>query len=153
MKKFFRLLFVGILSFCIFSISFSAKDYQKEMVNLVNIEREKENLPPLVLDEKLNKIAEEKTKLLVKEGKLNHLAGGFKSFGEFLKSHNISYSLAGENLAGKTKTSEESLNLWLNSKGHRANIMNENFTNIGVAKGTDKNGNTYWVQIFIKPQN
>lgn len=151
MKKIFKILSIGILSLFIFSISLSAEDYQKEMVKLVNEERNKANLPPVVLDEKLNEIAKKKVELLIKEGKLNHLAGGYKSFGEFLKSYDISYSLAGENIAKKTKTSVESLNLWLSSKGHRANILNETFTNMGVAKGTDKNGDVYWAQIFIKP--
>ena len=42
------------------------------------------------------------------------------------------------------------MNLWLNSKGHRANILNKSFTNIGIAKDSDENGDIYWVQIFIK---
>lgn len=152
MKKIFKLLFFALLSLFIFSISFSADDYQKDMLSLVNIERKNENLSPLVLDEKLNEIAKDKVKLLIKEGKLNHLAGGYKSFGEFLKSYNVDFVTAGENIAKKTQTNEETMNLWLNSKGHRANIMNENFTNIGIAKDSDKNGDIYWVQIFIKPK-
>ena len=58
--------------------------------------------------------------------------------------------MAGENIARKTRTNEETMNLWLNSKGHRANILNKSFTNIGIAKGSDENGDIYWVQIFIK---
>lgn len=152
MKKIFKLLFLALLSLFIFSISFSADDYQKDMLSLVNIERENENLSPLVLDEKLNEIAKDKVKLLIKEGKLNHLAGGYKSLGEFLRTYDVNFVMAGENIAKKTKTNQETMNLWLNSKGHRANILNKDFTNIGIAKGSDKNGDIYWVQIFIKPK-
>lgn len=152
MKKIFKLLFLALLSLFIFSISFSADDYQEDMLSLVNIERKNENLSPLVLDEKLNEIAKDKVKLLIKEGKLNHLAGGYKSLGEFLRTYDVEFLMAGENIAKKTKTNQETMNLWLNSKGHRANILNKDFTNIGIAKGSDKNGDIYWVQIFIKPK-
>lgn len=152
MKKVLKLFFVSILSLLIFSISYSEENYREEMVKLVNTEREKSNLPPLILDEKLNKIAEDKVALLIKEGKLNHLAGGYKSFGEFLQKYDISYSLAGENIAKKTKTSMESHKLWMSSNGHRANILNKGFTNIGIAKNVDKNGDIYWVEIFINPE-
>lgn len=150
MRKIFKLLSIGILSLFIFSVSFSTEDYQKDMLALVNIEREKENLSPLALDEKLNEIAKDKVNLLIKEGKLNHLAGGYKSLGEFLRTYDVEFLMAGENIARKTRTNEETMNLWLNSKGHRANILNKSFTNIGIAKGSDENGDIYWVQIFIK---
>lgn len=150
MKKVFKLLSIGILSLFIFSVSFSASDYQKDMLSLVNLERKNENLSPLVLDEKLNEIAKIKVNLLIKEGKLNHLAGGYKSLGEFLRTYDVDFLMAGENIARKTRTNEETMNLWLKSKGHRANILNKNFTNIGIAKGSDENGDIYWVQIFVK---
>lgn len=150
MKKVFKLLSIGILSLFIFSVSFSASDYQKDMLSLVNLERENENLSPLILDEKLNEIAKVKVNLLIKEGKLNHLAGGYKSLGEFLKTYDVDFLMAGENIARKTRTNEETMNLWLKSKGHRTNILNKNFTNIGIAKGSDENGDIYWVQIFVK---
>lgn len=57
------------------------------------------------------------------------------------------YSGAGENIAYRQKTPQEVVNAWMNSPGHRANIMNGNFTTIGV--GCYKSGNTYyWSQFF-----
>lgn len=133
-------------------MSFSSENYQKEMLNLVTIQRKKSNISPLILDEKLNKLAKIKVDLVIKEGKLNHYAGGYNSLREFLKNYRISYLAVGENLATKTKNPEDTIKLWMNSKGHRANILNKNFKNIGISRGTDKKGNIYWVQIFPNPR-
>lgn len=152
MKKFIKLFLIMLFSFPISSISFSSENYQEEMLNLVNIQRKKANISPLILDEKLNKLAKIKVDLVIKEGKLNHYAGGYNSLGEFLKNYGISYLAIGENLATKTKNPEDTMNLWMNSKGHRANILNKNFKNIGISSGIDKEGNIYWVQIFTNPR-
>lgn len=152
MKKFIKLFLIMLFSFSISSMSFSSENYQKEMLNLVNIQRKKANISPLILDEKLNKLAKIKVDLVIKEGKLNHYAGGYNSLGEFLKNYGISYLAVGENLATKTKNPEDTMNLWMNSKGHRANILNKNFKNIGISRGIDKEGNIYWVQIFTNPR-
>lgn len=152
MKKFIKLFLIMLFSFPISSISFSSENYQKEMLNLVNIQRKKANISPLILDEKLNKLAKIKVDLVIKEGNLNHYAGGYNSLGEFLKNYGISYLAVGENLATKTKNPEDTMNLWMNSKGHRANILNKNFKNIGISSGIDKEGNIYWVQIFTNPR-
>lgn len=152
MKKFIKLFLIMLFSFPISSISFSSENYQEEMLNLVNIQRKKANISPLILDEKLNKLAKIKVDLVIKEGKLNHYAGGYNSLGEFLKNYGISYLAIGENLATKTKNPEDTMNLWMNSKGHRANILNKNFKNIGISNGIDKEGNIYWVQIFTNPR-
>lgn len=152
MKKFIKLFLIMLFSFPISSISFSSENYQEEMLNLVNIQRKKANISPLILDEKLNKLAKIKVDLVIKEGKLNHYAGGYNSLGEFLKEYGISYLAVGENLAVKTKNPEDTMNLWMNSKGHRANILNKNFKNIGISSGIDKEGNIYWVQIFTNPR-
>lgn len=151
MKK-IKSLFIFFIIFTLnFSLTFSKnQNFEKEILNLVNIEREKVGIAPLTLDKNLNKVAQRKIKLVIREGKLNHLAGGYRSFGDFIKDNKISYSTAGENLAKKTKTPEETMKLWMNSKGHRANILNPKFTHLGVAQGLDKNGDFYWVQIFIK---
>lgn len=154
-KKLKRLKFIFtifIITILNFSLAFSKdQGFEKEILKLVNVERKKVGLAPLTLEENLNKIAQTKVKLVIKEGKLNHLAGGYKTFGDFIKDNKISYLIAGENLATKTKTSEETMKLWMSSKGHRANILNPKFTQLGVARDLDKNGNFYWVQIFIKP--
>jgi uncharacterized protein YkwD len=65
-----------------------------------------------------------------------------------MKSFGISYSSAGENIAKGQRTPQEVMNAWMNSSGHRANILSSSFTQIGV--GYDSRANT-WVQMFIRP--
>ncbi|KFZ32490.1 hypothetical protein JS44_04615 [Anoxybacillus flavithermus] len=63
-----------------------------------------------------------------------------------MRDFGVSYRTAGENIAKGQRTPQEVVNAWMNSAGHRANILNRNFTHIGV--GFDGNGN-YWTQMFI----
>jgi uncharacterized protein YkwD len=69
----------------------------------------------------------------------------FTAFDEF----GVDYRAAGENIAAGQKTPEDVVNSWMNSSGHRANILSENFTAIGVGVAEDVNGTLYWVQMFI----
>jgi uncharacterized protein YkwD len=63
-----------------------------------------------------------------------------------MKQFGISYKAAGENIAMGQRTPEEVVTAWMNSPGHRANILNANFTHLGV--GYVASGN-YWTQMFI----
>ncbi len=63
-----------------------------------------------------------------------------------MKKYGITYRYAGENIAMGQKTPEEVVNAWMNSEGHRANILNPNYNTIGV--GYVSQGN-YWTQEFI----
>jgi uncharacterized protein YkwD len=64
-----------------------------------------------------------------------------------LKSFGISYKTAGENIAKGQKTPQAVVTAWMNSDSHRANILNKNFTKLGV--GYANGSSPYWVQIFI----
>ena len=64
-----------------------------------------------------------------------------------MKNFGISYKSAGENIAQGQTTAKAVVNAWMNSEGHRANILNKNYTHIGV--GYVKDGN-YWTQMFIQ---
>ncbi|WP_242664935.1 CAP domain-containing protein, partial [Geobacillus zalihae] len=66
---------------------------------------------------------------------------------EMMKKFGISYTAAGENIAKGQRTPQEVVNAWMNSEGHRANILNKNFTHIGV--GFEENG-YIWTQQFIR---
>lgn len=61
---------------------------------------------------------------------------------------NVTTTAAGENIAWRQRSPEEVMNGWMNSSGHRANILNPNFKNIGVAYYVGSNGRTYWTQLF-----
>ncbi|HVI40280.1 MAG TPA: CAP domain-containing protein [Anaerovoracaceae bacterium] len=68
-----------------------------------------------------------------------------------MKQFGISYTSAGENIAKGQRTPDEVMNGWMNSEGHRANILNSSYTDIGVGYVTDNSGAGYWVQEVIRP--
>jgi uncharacterized protein YkwD len=68
-----------------------------------------------------------------------------------LKSFGIQFSYAGENIAAGQRTPQEVVNSWMNSPGHRANILNRNYTKIGVGYASGGEYGTYWTQMFIRP--
>lgn len=133
------------------TIAFSAdKNYKAEIIHMVNSARAERNLPPLEQDKRLNNLADKKAKIMAKEENLSHTAGGYNSFSDLIKEAGIKYLAVGENIARNWRTPEEVMEAWLNSSGHRANIMSKKFTKIGVGKAVNSKGDIYWVQLFIK---
>ena len=65
-----------------------------------------------------------------------------------LKKAGYSYRTAGENIAMGQKTAESVMNGWMNSSGHRANILGNGYKKIGVGYAVNAKGTPYWVQIF-----
>lgn len=152
-KYFFKfLMLIFLFSFSLSSLSSNVKE-KNEIIKMVNSVRAEKNLPPLIENKKLNILADKKAKIMANENNLSHTAGGYKTFSDFLIENNIEFLAVGENIARNWKTPEEVMKAWLSSKGHRANIMSEKFTQIGVGKAISSNGDIYWVQLFIKPRN
>ncbi|MDE6357044.1 MAG: hypothetical protein K2L15_00475 [Eubacteriales bacterium] len=122
---------------------------EKEVVRLVNVERNKAGLPALQIDESVSKVARLKSEDMANKNYFDHTSPTYGSPFEMLKSFNITYKSAGENIAKGQKTAEAVVNAWMNSEGHKKNILSKSFTHIGV--GYAKRGNTpYWTQMFIK---
>ena len=121
------------------------KSYVEQVVALVNIERAKAGLPALTMSEDLNRAAQIRAKEIVQS--FSHTRPNGSSFSSVLKENGISYRGAGENIAWGQRTPEAVVNAWMNSAGHRANILNKNYTTIGVGYYLD--GTTpYWAQLF-----
>ena len=123
----------------------SVTSYEKEVVRLVNIERNKQGLKSLTSDWQLSRVARYKSQDMKDKGYFSHTSPTYGSPFEMMKSFGISYRTAGENIAKGQRTPSEVVNAWINSSGHRANILNSSFTKIGV--GYVKDGN-YWTQMF-----
>lgn len=70
---------------------------------------------------------------------------------EMLQKFGVKYSSGGENIAAGQKTASQVMNSWLNSSGHRANILSKNYTQLGVGFYAGGLYDTYWTQLFIKP--
>ena len=120
--------------------------FEQKVVELTNQERAKQGLPALKLDTELSKVAREKSSDMQKNGYFSHTSPTYGSPFDMMKQFGISYSSAGENIAMGQRSPEEVVNAWMNSEGHRKNILNSSFTHIGV--GHASNGN-YWTQMFI----
>lgn len=122
-----------------------------EVLKLVNEERKKQGLSSLTLSSKLTSIATTKAKDMAVNKYFSHQSPTYGSPFEMLQQFGVSYRSAGENIAGGQKTAKEVMNSWMNSSGHRANILSKNYTQLGVGYYQGGSYGTYWVQMFIKP--
>ncbi|SMF87116.1 uncharacterized protein, YkwD family [Paenibacillus uliginis N3/975] len=118
--------------------------FASQVVDLVNKERAKAGLKPLTVHDKLTGMAVDKAKDMNNNKYFDHTSPTYGSPFDMMKQYGISYGYAGENIAMGQRTPEEVMKSWMNSEGHRQNIMSPNFTMIGVGYY-----NGYWVQEFI----
>ncbi|AJS58120.1 CAP domain-containing protein [Paenibacillus sp. IHBB 10380] len=116
----------------------------KQVVNLVNEERAKAGLKPLTIHAGLTTVAVDKAKDMSNNNYFDHTSPTYGSPFDMMKQYGVSYSYAGENIAKGQKTPAEVMKAWMNSQGHRENILSKNFTQIGVGYY-----NGHWVQEFI----
>lgn len=123
--------------------------FQKEVVRLVNVERAKLGLAQLSLNAKLSNVATLKSQDMINKNYFSHTSPTYGSPFEMMKKFNISYKTAGENIAKGQKTPAQVVNAWMNSQGHRENILNKNYTEIGIGVAKDAKGTLYWTQMFI----
>lgn len=121
------------------------------VLKLVNAERKKAGLQPLTLSEKLTNIAYTKAKDMAEKNYFSHQSPTYGSPFDMLKQFGVSFSAAGENIAAGQKSAEEVMDSWMNSSGHKANILNANYTQLGVGFYRGGQYGTEWVQLFIKP--
>lgn len=118
--------------------------YVKQIVDLVNKERAAAGLSPVSALDSLNKVAAAKATDMRTNNYFSHTSPTYGSPFDMMATFGITYRAAGENIAMGQKSPQEVMTAWMNSEGHRANILSANFNYIGV--GYDNN---YWVQEFI----
>ncbi|MGG1685052.1 CAP domain-containing protein [Pseudalkalibacillus sp. NRS-1564] len=121
-------------------------EFEQQVVNLTNAEREKAGLPALEVDTELSKVAQAKSEDMRDNNYFAHNSPTYGSPFDMMNQFGVDYQSAGENIAKGQQTPEEVVNAWMNSEGHRKNIMNGSFTHIGV--GYVEEGNI-WTQQFI----
>ena len=124
----------------------SVSDYEKEVVNLVNEIRKEYGLSELTLNTELSAVARTKSQDMKDKQYFSHTSPTYGSPFDMMKTFGISYRTAGENIAMGYRTPEAVVDGWMNSEGHRANILNSSYKEIGV--GYVSSGN-YWTQMFI----
>lgn len=116
-----------------------------QVLSLVNAERAKANLSPLTLDPTVQRAAQLRAQEIVRS--FSHTRPNGSSFSSALTEVGAAYRGAGENIAYGQSTPQEVMYAWMNSPGHRANILSKNFTTIGIGY-TLVNGTPYWAQLF-----
>ncbi|WP_286167014.1 CAP domain-containing protein [Clostridium sp. D33t1_170424_F3] len=121
--------------------------YAEQVVKLVNQERAKAGLAPLTLSQPVASAAQVRAKEITQS--FSHTRPDGRSFSTALTEQNVSYRSSGENIAWGQKTPEQVMQGWMNSEGHRKNIMNAKFTSIGVGYHRNASGVNYWTQLFI----
>lgn len=120
---------------------------EQEVIRLVNKERAEAGLPALKYDWELARVAKYKSKDMNNVGYFSHNSPTYGSPFTMMKDFGISYKSAGENIARGQASAEEVVNAWMNSPGHRENILDGDFTHIGVGYVDDGH---HWTQMFIK---
>lgn len=123
---------------------------ENEVIRLVNVERAKIGQPALVQNSEVSRVARIKSEDFVKNNYFSHTSPTYGSPFDMLKSFGIAFTAAGENIASGQKTATDVMNSWMNSSGHKANILSSTYNKIGVGVAKDNNGNLYWTQMFIR---
>jgi uncharacterized YkwD family protein/spore coat assembly protein SafA len=122
-------------------------EYENEVIRLVNEIRVKNGLKALTPDWELSRVARIKSQDMKDNNYFSHTSPVYGSPFEMIKNFGISYRSAGENIAKGQATPQAVVNAWMNSSGHRANILNSSYNTIGV--GYVESGK-YWTQMFIR---
>ncbi len=117
--------------------------YAQAVFAQVNQERAKAGLSALKLDSSLSRMALDKAKDMATNKYFDHTSPTYGSPFDMMKTYGISYTYAGENIAMGQRNAQEVMKDWMNSPGHRQNILGKNYDTIGVAYY-----NGYWVQEF-----
>lgn len=124
------------------------------LVDETNVNRLSQNLPSLIVNQLLETAAKRKAEDMARNGYFSHIGPDGKTPWEWLRKAGYAYRYAGENLAVNFVDSKDVVDAWMNSPGHRANILNERYTEIGIgtATGTYKGKETVFIaQYFGRP--
>ena len=120
--------------------------FEREVIRLVNEIRVQNGLKPLTEHWELSRVARYKSQDMVDNRYFSHTSPTYGSPFQMIKAFGLSFRTAGENIPYGQRTPQAVVNAWMNSSGHRANILNASYTQIGV--GYVAAGH-YWTQMFI----
>ncbi|HHW67185.1 MAG: hypothetical protein PWP07_1684 [Epulopiscium sp.] len=127
------------------------KAEENEVIRLVNAERAKQGLPALKANWELSRVARMKSQDMINKNYFSHQSPTYGSPFNMMENFGIKFSSAGENIAKGQQSASAVMNAWMNSPGHRSNILSASYTEIGVGLAKSKNGTKYWTQMFIRP--
>jgi uncharacterized protein YkwD len=133
------------------------EQFIKRVVELTNIERRKAGLPALKYNPVLAAAAEKHSVDMAMQDYFDHEGSDGSSVSDRISAMGYQWSFVAENIQGGSDTPEEAVQSWMNSPGHRKNILNSKAQEIGVgyyflANDTgDVKHKHYWTQVFAKP--
>jgi len=122
---------------------------EQKVLDLINAERAKAGLEPLQIDMELQKVARLKAQDMSENNYFAHNSPTYGSPFDMMRQFNISFKAAGENLAGNS-TAEGAVKAWMNSQGHRDNILNPKFNYTGIGIAPSATYTKIYVQMFIQ---
>jgi len=124
-------------------------NFQQDILNLVNAERKKAGLQPLKLNSQLAQAAQNHTNDMVSKGYFSHTSPSGGKMVMRVKATGYAYTSIGENIAAGNATAAGTMTQWMNSSGHRANILNPKFKELGVGYAPSQDQyKHYWTQVF-----
>lgn len=129
----------------------SVTTLENEVIRLANIERSKRGLATLKANWQLSRVARYKSQDMINKNYFAHQSPTYGSPFDMMESFGLRFASAGENIAMGQRSPQEVMTAWMNSPGHRGNILGTSFTEIGVGLAKDKYGRYYWTQMFLRP--
>jgi len=126
------------------------KALEQKVIDLVNQQRAYNGLPALKANWEVCRVARYKSQDMIDKRYFAHQSPTYGSPFNMMENFGIRFSAAGENIAYGQRTPQEVMNSWMNSPGHRSNILNRTYNQIGVGVAKSSNGTFYWTQMFIK---
>lgn len=128
----------------------NVKTLEQQVIDLVNKQRAANGLSMLTGNWELCRVARYKSQDMINKNYFAHQSPTYGSPFDMMESFGIRFSAGGENIAYGQRTPQEVMNSWMNSPGHRSNILSPTYNQIGVGVAKSSNGTYYWTQMFIK---
>ncbi|MCA0983972.1 SafA/ExsA family spore coat assembly protein [Halobacillus yeomjeoni] len=125
------------------------KSIEQQVINLTNQERAKNGLSALKANWQLSRVARYKSVDMRDKNYFSHTSPTYGSPFQMMQDFNVNYRRAAENIAAGQRTPQEVVNGWMNSPGHRKNILDPNLKQIGVGYAKGGSYGHYWTQMFI----
>ncbi len=129
--------------------SMQMSSWEWQVVSLVNAARTKAGLKPLRASAELSRVARFKSADMRDRNYFSHQSPAYGSPFQMIRNFGVSYRTAGENIAAGQRTPQEVMNAWMNSSGHRANILNPNYTHVGIGTAGSSRYGLLFTQMFI----
>ncbi|TYR81240.1 SafA/ExsA family spore coat assembly protein [Priestia megaterium] len=131
------------------TVASTTQTFEEQVVKLVNAERTKVGLKPLKSNWEVARVARYKSQDMIDQHYFSHTSPTYGSPFDMMKNFGIKYRTAGENIAAGQATPDAVVKAWMNSDGHRKNILSSQFTEIGVGYAKGGSYGHYWTQMFI----